>query len=215
MSLTFDTLRAANTARLPEFKNKHGDAAHTASDGSDWSPAQWFQAMVGEVGELARERVLFERGAITPVLYACRAANEEADVATYLDLFSKRALDEVRTNHPSASPAQLLMQLMVYVGQYANQRKKFDRGDSLPAEFVPLARESLEAAQLALNELKYELCEPLQRRNHPADEVVRVHKHGIDLGDAVVTKFNEVSERVGSGVYMDDEGWHYRTKVSA
>lgn len=47
--LSFNTLRAANTQRLPQFKNKLGESAHTEPDGSDWCPAQWLQALVGEV----------------------------------------------------------------------------------------------------------------------------------------------------------------------
>lgn len=35
--LTFAELREANIARLPQFKNKHGEPAHSQPDGSDWS----------------------------------------------------------------------------------------------------------------------------------------------------------------------------------
>jgi NTP pyrophosphatase (non-canonical NTP hydrolase) len=35
---------------------------------------------------------------------------------------------------------------------------------------------------------------------------------GIDLGRAVMEKFNRVSERVGSNVVLDAEGGHYRNK---
>ncbi len=47
--LTFNTLRGGNKARLPQFKNKHGEPAHSKADGSDWSDAQWLQAVVGEL----------------------------------------------------------------------------------------------------------------------------------------------------------------------
>lgn len=33
---------------------------------------------------------------------------------------------------------------------------------------------------------------------------------GIDLGAATIEKFNRVSERVGSTVYIDADDWHYR-----
>lgn len=117
-TLTFAQLRAANIARLPEFKNKHGEPAHVMPDGSDWSPAQWFQALVGELGE------------------------------------------------------------------YANIRKKFERRDITPAEFIEHAQKELADAQTYLDLLAFRL--------------------GIDLGEVTARKFNEVSERVGSAVYLDE-----------
>jgi NTP pyrophosphatase (non-canonical NTP hydrolase) len=125
--LTFNTLRGANEARLPQFKNKHGELAHAKSDGSDWSPAQWLQAVVGELGEYANVRKKFERGDLTPLEFKRMAADELADVQTYLDI--------------------LAMQL------------------------------------------------------------------GIDLGRATADKFNRVSQRVGSTVYIEGDEWcHYQEK---
>lgn len=92
-TLSFSTLRAANEQRLPQFKNKHGAAAHTMADGSDWSPAQWLQAVVGELGEYANIRKKYERGDLTFEEYRVLAAKELADVATYLDLLALRCLD--------------------------------------------------------------------------------------------------------------------------
>lgn len=88
--LTFNTLRSANKARLPTFKNKHGLPAHSEPDGSDWSPAQWLQAMVGEIGEYANFRKKFERGDITEAEFQEAAAKELADVQIYLDLLAFR-----------------------------------------------------------------------------------------------------------------------------
>jgi hypothetical protein len=50
--LTFRTLRDANLKRLPLFKDAKGRTCHSEKDGSDWQPAQWLQAVVGELGEL-------------------------------------------------------------------------------------------------------------------------------------------------------------------
>lgn len=125
--LTFNTLRGGNIARLPQFKNRKGGQAHSKPDGSDWSPAQWLQAMVGELGE------------------------------------------------------------------YANVRKKFERGDITAQEFRELATKELADVQIYLDLLAYQL--------------------GIDLGQATMDKFNEVSERVGSNVYIDAEDWHYAPTV--
>jgi NTP pyrophosphatase (non-canonical NTP hydrolase) len=86
--LTFNTLRVANTARLPEFKNKHGGLAHSLPDGSDWSPAQWLQAVVGELGEYANIRKKYERGDIDATEFWREARDELADVVTYLDILA-------------------------------------------------------------------------------------------------------------------------------
>lgn len=134
--LTFNTLRQADINRLPTFKNSQGGRAHKKDDGSDWNPAQWLQALVGEVGEFANLRKKFERGDITFEQYKVEAAKELADVQIYLDLLALRCLDH---------------------GDY-------------------------------------------------------VDPHGVNLGKATIDKFNEVSVRVGSEVFIRDDGsdWQYR-----
>lgn len=90
MKLTFEQLRAANIARLPQFKNRYGETAHSMPDGSDWSPAQWLQAVVGELGEYANIRKKFERGDITEAEFRELAADELADTIVYLDILAFR-----------------------------------------------------------------------------------------------------------------------------
>ena len=125
--LSFNTLREANKKRLPQFKNRKGKRAHSKKDGSDWTPAQWLQAVTGELGEYANLRKKFERGDIDQKEFKAQAEKELADVVTYLDI--------------------LAMQLK------------------------------------------------------------------IDLGQAVKEKFNEVSERVESDIYIgDDDDWHIKGK---
>lgn len=131
--LTFNSLRGANTARLPEFKNKHGEIAHSKPDGSDWTPAQWLQAVVGELGEYANVRKKFERGDLSAEEFKELASKELADVQTYLDILAMRCLDKDGVAHPT----------------------------------------------------------------------------GVDLGQATISKFNEVSVRVGSRVRLDADDWHY------
>lgn len=98
--LSFDTLRTANKLRLPLFKNKHGNPAHAKTDGSDWSPAQWLQAVVGELGEYANIRKKFERGDLSFEEYSQAASKELADVQCYLDILAMRALDVGSYPHP-------------------------------------------------------------------------------------------------------------------
>ena len=88
--LTFAALRQANLERLPQFRNKHGEPAHSEPDGSDWSPAQWLQATLGELGEYANLRKKFERGDLDEPEFLREAADELADVQTYLDILAFR-----------------------------------------------------------------------------------------------------------------------------
>lgn len=91
--LNFRTLRDANIHRIPTFKNAKGGRAHKKDDGSDWCPAQWLQALTGELGEYANKRKKFERGDITFEEFKVEAAKELADVQIYLDLLALRCLD--------------------------------------------------------------------------------------------------------------------------
>ena len=88
--LTFNVLREANKARLPQFKNALGERAHSKDDGSNWSPAQWLQAVVGELGEYANLRKKYERGDITLDVFQLEAKKELADVVTYLDILANQ-----------------------------------------------------------------------------------------------------------------------------
>lgn len=83
--LSFADLRAANRARLPQFKNARGEPAHSQPDGSDWSISDWLMAVTGELGELANLRKKVLRGDLTHKQAQQETADELADVATYLD----------------------------------------------------------------------------------------------------------------------------------
>lgn len=102
--LRFATLRAANLARLPQFRGKQGQLAHSQPDGSDWTPSQWLQAVIGELGEYANIRKKFERGDISFQEYELLAAKELADVQTYLDILAARALDYISHGVTTAHP---------------------------------------------------------------------------------------------------------------
>lgn len=89
-SLTFNILRKANIARLPEFKNSKGEPAHSKPDGSDWSPAQWLQAVIGELGEYANVMKKVERGDLTFEEAKPLIEKELADVQIYFDILAFR-----------------------------------------------------------------------------------------------------------------------------
>lgn len=86
--LTFNTLRRANCERLPRFKNKHGEPAHSEKDGSDWSRAEWLEAVVGELGEYSNDSKKHKRGDIDKEEFTKRAKKELADVVIYLDILA-------------------------------------------------------------------------------------------------------------------------------
>lgn len=88
--LTFDELRAANTKRLPQFKNRKGEPAHSQPDGSDWKLSAWCNAVTGELGELANLIKKIERGDMTLSEAYDDVADELADVQTYLDILAFR-----------------------------------------------------------------------------------------------------------------------------
>jgi hypothetical protein len=111
-------------------------------DGSDWSPAQWLQAVIGELGEYANIRKKYERGDLNAEEFARLAAKELADVQIYLDILALRCLDfDAPILHASGFP------------------------------------------------LKHRIA----------------HATGIDLGQATMDKFNEVSIRVGSRVRLVEQ----------
>jgi len=89
--LTFDTLRKANVARLPQFKNKRGLPAHSQPDGSDWSLSGWSNAVLGELGEAANLIKKIERGDFTLEEMREELGKELADVQTYLDILAFRS----------------------------------------------------------------------------------------------------------------------------
>jgi hypothetical protein len=86
MTISAWDLRQANLKRLPVFKNKNGEPAHSSADGSDWSLAQWFQATAGEIGEFLEA---FWNGSDK------EKAHELADVQIYLDLLDYRLSAEL------------------------------------------------------------------------------------------------------------------------
>lgn len=89
--LNLQVLRAANKARLPQFKNAKGQPAHSQPDGSDWSLAEWCNAVCGELGELANLIKKVQRGDITLEDARASIGKECADVLTYLDILAFRA----------------------------------------------------------------------------------------------------------------------------
>lgn len=174
--LTFATLRAANLARIPLFKNRAGQIAHSKPDGSDWTPAQWLLAVAGEAGEAANVYKKMFRGDGVPLK---ALADELADVAIYWDLLGVRMgvpadpgqINQWKFKHYITPPQERFLGLFIQIGRLADPTKTEE--EHLNAYFC--------------------IVEVL---------VGIARAHDIDLGEAVRSKFNEVSRRVGAEVYL-------------
>ena len=109
-NLTFATLRKANMLRLPEFKDALGRPAHEKADGSDWSPADWTVAMVGEVGEFANKLKKVRRGDMPLSAAKEYLLQELADIVIYLDILAFQLhidLDDAIVNTWNAKSRQV------------------------------------------------------------------------------------------------------------
>ncbi len=93
--MKISTLQAANVARVPQFRDRHGRLSHpTVSgqpDGFDWMLSQWSNATCGELGEAANLIKKIERGDYTLDEKREELGEELADVLCYLVLLAHRA----------------------------------------------------------------------------------------------------------------------------
>ena len=80
-TLTFAQLRNANVRRLADF-----DIYYQISE-RNWSPAEWGNALAGEVGELCNLLKKLLRGQHIPIR---DIMDEAADAQIYLDLLAHR-----------------------------------------------------------------------------------------------------------------------------
>lgn len=91
------------------------------------------------------------------------------------------------------SDSQWLQAVVGELGEYANLRKKVDRGDFEPLEAKKMLADELADVVIYLDILAFRL--------------------GVDLGEAIVSKFNEVSNRVGCDVMLGDYNAHALKEV--
>jgi NTP pyrophosphatase (non-canonical NTP hydrolase) len=75
------------------------------------------------------------------------------------------------------------------LGEYANLRKKVERGDFTLDEARPALADELADVVIYLDILASQI--------------------GVNLGDAIMSKWNRTSVKVGAPLYIDAEDWHY------
>ena len=88
---TFQGIRSANMARLPQFRDAKGNICHKEPDGSDWTLTDWMTAVAGETGELANFIKKVRRGDFTIDEARRDIAFEAADIVIYLDILCANA----------------------------------------------------------------------------------------------------------------------------
>ena len=113
-----------------------------------------------------------------------------------LEQANRMRLPQFKNKHGEPAHAKLdgsdwsrsdwLEALVGEVGEYANFSKKYRRGDITEKEFMIEAKKELADIQIYLSLLAMQL--------------------GINLGQATIDKFNEVSKRVGVEVFIDRNG---------
>jgi hypothetical protein len=194
----FPMLREANLRRLPTHRNKRNEMSHSEPDGSDWSTAQWQQAMVGELGEYANERKKYERGDHDLHEFLPLAASELADTATYLDILayqhkvefsiaklSVRGLPALPD--PKETDAAVWVRLFCsHLGSYSNYTEAYERGTMDTRQY----RQGVEHHLNGMMAVLYSLFDVYE----------------LNFADEIINKFNHVSERIGSPIFITKTG---------
>lgn len=183
--MKFSTLRQANIARLPTFKNSLGQPAHSKHDGSEWSLDDWLLAVGGEVGEALNKLKKVRRGDFTLDDMRGEIGKELADIVIYLDILAYR----VSPNRNFAGYLVSFSDLSTLEYVVADDTTIAKLGNKLLKGCGHLAHQ-IDNGCISIVDCKGMLL-------HVNWLACRL---GINLGDAVRDKFNEVSERIGSPV---------------
>lgn len=199
-NLNLAALRGANKARLPQFKNNKGEAAHSQPDGSDWTPNEWLIAMMGEIGEVVEQVQGFPQR--MPGMRDKAIGKELADVQIYLDITAQRVLDEPlqrkRLPQNRLYTDEVLMDLMLHLGRLCELYKKHIRGDR---SFDDYERDMLQVyLDMHKSMSAYLDSRVLKAGTKKVDR-------GIDLAEVTILKFNETSVKVGSDVVLGNDSW--------
>lgn len=112
-----------------------------------------------------------------------RAANEQR-LPQFRDAHGRFAHSDPDGN--DWSPNDWMVAVVGEVGEAANIMKKVRRGDLTPEEAKPMLAKEFADAAIYLD--------------------LMAKRHGVDLGRAILEKFNEVSERVHSTIYIREDG---------
>lgn len=192
-NLTFDELRKANLTRLPLFKSSKGETVHQRSDGSDWSPADWFLALLGELGESAT--IISDsipHVSKTPAERFVRVLSELGEAA---NLLKKVRREDVTMNDVRDKLAKHISTAIVRL-EHAAAEMEIDIETAGP-RLIEIADSDCPTIEEVRPQLAKELADVQCYLDITASVL------GVDLGDATVEKFNEVSKKIGVDVYIN------------
>ena len=203
-ALTFTQLRDANVRRLPTFRNAQGYPYHKA-DGSDWTLGEWANALGGEVGEAANIIKKIHRGDFELKDVIRDLMDEMADIMTYIDIIAFRAGIEI-SSEKNFDELRASTIHMYHNAKFCGMESK----QSLSEMHTKLFRFTGDICFIAdqVREGRAKLSDIRKRLSEYISSLVKVldcvcYVCGIDLGKAVVVKFNAVSSRVKSPVFID------------
>jgi NTP pyrophosphatase (non-canonical NTP hydrolase) len=197
--LDLTVFRQANRHRIPQFKNAQGLPAHSQPDGSDWSLGDWVNATLGEMGEASNLLKKIRRGDYTLEHIRPELAKELADVITYLDILAMQVNVDLTCMHEF--DVQLCRQDRVVLKMTTN----FGRASEL-FEQMEMAREAgetmdehdMDLFRRHITFYFHEIVSALQELAKMVD---------VNLGQATIDKFNEVSIRVGSTIRLSENAY--------
>lgn len=186
MSLEFKTLREANLARLPTYNNAKGEP----EDCESWELLDWLLAMNGEVGELFNYIKKVRRGDFTLAEAWGMLAEELADVVIYMDILA----------HKMGGNDALFPRSFQEVLVTSTQEETIARNCAFLTWSIGMLAQELVAPHSAspasletLQEIFWEVNRLAKRLN-------------VNLGEAVLAKFNKTSAKIGSPVRIATGG---------
>lgn len=200
-SLTFDQLRKANVDRLPTFRNAKGVPYHRP-DGSDWTLGEWINALGGEVGEAQNIIKKVQRGDFTLDEVIRDLMDEVADVQTYLDIIAYRAGVQI-------FEGQSFGELRAATLKRYHAAKRTDQGSigEMASRLLRWAgdlafiADQVREGKMKLKNVREQFSKHVHAMELELDTIA--YACGIDLGAATAIKFNTVSVRVASPIFID------------
>lgn len=186
MLFTFAALRKASMARMPHFRNAKGELTHPPQGGNDWSKLDWQIAVLGELGETANIVKKLRRGDFSLEQCWQELSDELADTLVYTDILANQCGCCIEDLTPDSS-ASLGPQRDEMV-----QRRLMAIAHCLCAVDIESKSEQSKIHNQTI----------FQRMSYLLFSVAA--SLDIDLGIATISKFNQVSDRIGCDVYMED-----------
>lgn len=198
--LDLAVFRQANRLRIPQFKNAQGNAAHSQADGSDWSLGDWVTATLGELGEATNLLKKIRRGDYDLDYIRPELAKELADVITYLDILAMQINVDLTCLHQQdvqlCKQDRVVLKISTNMGRASELFEQIemnrDAGETIDEHDWDMFRRHVTF-------YFHEIVSGLQELALMVD---------VNLGQATIDKFNEVSERVGSTIRLsEDKCW--------